>query len=189
MFIIMPTSTTEPALAKRACAIIAPTTACPACATAYQQCCLPLHQGTAIASTPQALMRSRYSAYVLGLYDYIVATYASAERANLTVYDIANSAAQTTWIGLRVLDTKILPQSTNDAGQFYGEVEFKVFYSEAKCLYCLHERSTFVQEDGQWFYRDGVMLAGNGAVKSKRNDPCCCGSSKKFKQCCLPKIQ
>ncbi|MBT4883984.1 MAG: zinc chelation protein SecC, partial [Glaciecola sp.] len=56
-------------------------------------------------------------------------------------------------------------------------------------LYCLHERSTFVQEDGQWFYRDGVMLAGNGAVKSKRNDPCCCGSSKKFKQCCLPKIQ
>ncbi|MDC1346995.1 YchJ family metal-binding protein, partial [Glaciecola sp.] len=87
------------------------------------------------------------------------------------------------------LDTKILPQSTNDAGQFYGEVEFKVFYSEAKCLYCLHERSTFVQEDGQWFYKDGVMLAGNGAVKSKRNDPCCCGSSKKFKQCCLPKIQ
>jgi SEC-C motif-containing protein len=169
--------------------VLAPTAACPACTTAYQQCCMPLHQGTAIAQTPEALMRSRYSAYALGLYDYIVATYASAERANLTVEDIANSAAQTTWIALRVLDTKILPQTANDAGQFYGEVEFKVFYSETKRLYCLHERSTFIQEDGHWFYRDGAMLAGNGAVKYKRNDPCCCGSNKKFKQCCFLKIK
>lgn len=161
---------------------------CPGCATAYQQCCQPLHQGIASADTPEALMRSRYSAYALGLYEYVVATYASAQREQLSVSDIANSAAQTTWLGLRVLDSKILPQSATDAGQFYGEVEFKVFYSEAKSLYCLHERSTFVQEAGQWRYQDGLMLSGNGALKLKRNDPCCCGSSKKFKQCCLPKI-
>lgn len=170
-------------------AAILPELSCPACGTSYQQCCAPLHSGVATADTPEALMRSRYSAYALGLYDYIVATYVTAERVKLTVNDIATSSAQTTWIGLQVLNSKILPQSVNDAGQIYGEVEFKVFYSEAKSLYCLHERSTFIQEDTQWRYQNGVFLAQNGAIKLNRNDPCCCGSSKKFKQCCLLKLR
>ncbi len=157
---------------------------CPACRLAYAECCQPLHSGQANASSPEALMRSRYSAYVLQLYPYIVETYDATQRAQLTSEQIAQSALNTHWLGLMVLNSKILPCKQNSEDQFIGEVEFKVFYSEDKQLYCLHERSDFIQEQGRWVYTTGTFLADNGAYKVKRNDPCICASGKKYKQCC-----
>ena len=45
-------------------------------------CCAPLHQGMP-ASSSEALMRSRYSAYVLGNIDYLVASTLPAQQTGL----------------------------------------------------------------------------------------------------------
>lgn len=168
-------------------------TICPACAQPYEQCCGPLHHENAVPSSPEALMRSRYSAYVLGDYPYILATYATAPRQQLTVQALAESAADTRWLGLTVLaaspiTTAPTTPSQNNSQCLQGEVEFKVFYVENKRLYCLHERSVFIQESGYWRYLDGTMGDANGEVPIKCNDKCVCGSNKKYKQCCLPKV-
>lgn len=163
-------------------------TMCPACAQPYQQCCGPLHHENAVPSSPEALMRSRYAAYVLGDYPYILATYATASRQQLTVEALAESAADTRWLGLTVLVASPITPSQNNSQSLQGEVEFKVFYAEHKRLYCLHERSVFIQESGYWRYLDGIMGDANGEVPLKRNDKCVCGSNKKYKQCCLPKV-
>ena len=168
-------------------------TICPACAQPYQLCCGPLHHENAVPCSPEALMRSRYAAYVLGDYSYILATYATAPRQQLTVQALAESAADTRWLGLTVLaaspiTTAPSTPSQNNSQCLQGEVEFKVFYAENKRVYCLHERSVFIQESGYWRYLDGTMGDANGEVLLKRNDKCVCGSNKKYKQCCLPKV-
>ena len=45
----------------------------------------------------------------------------------------------------------------------------------------VHENSRFVKEQGQWFYVDGDLKS---QAKVGRNDPCPCGSGKKYKRCC-----
>ncbi|MEC9085421.1 MAG: SEC-C metal-binding domain-containing protein, partial [Pseudomonadota bacterium] len=47
----------------------------------------------------------------------------------------------------------------------------------------LEERSDFSKENGRWFYREGETR--EGVLKPGRNDPCPCGSGRKFKACCL----
>jgi SEC-C motif-containing protein len=74
------------------------TTACPCGSSNYAQCCKPYHDGAA-APTAEALMRSRYSAYVLGLMDYVYATWHASTRPALAelVHDPALK-----WLGLEV---------------------------------------------------------------------------------------
>ncbi|CAI8205622.1 MAG: Uncharacterised protein [Glaciecola sp. HTCC2999] len=161
---------------------------CPACALPYRQCCGPLHHENAQPISPEALMRSRYAAYVLGYYPYILETYASTSRQQLSVSDLSKSATNTRWLGLTVLDTQLSSTNQNNAQSPQGEVEFKVYYAENKRVYCLHERSVFVQESGYWRYLNGTMGSANGEIQLKRNERCVCGSNKKYKQCCLPKV-
>lgn len=134
-------------------------------------------------------MRARYSAHVLGLVDFVVATYhpsCEAEQHREAIADSINS----NWLGLEVISSEIA-----DNGE--GFVEFKAYYQEGKKEYCLHEKSRFLREpvgeESQWFYIDGEYpqpaeepAAAPPAVSEKtgRNDPCPCGSGKKFKKCC-----
>ncbi|UTA46824.1 SEC-C domain-containing protein [Simiduia sp. 21SJ11W-1] len=149
--------------------------ACPCgSANAYAQCCAPLHQG-APAATPEALMRSRFSAHALGLLDYILASWASEARAAI------DTGALSQWLGeaqfgqLRVL------------GAQQDWVEFECWYLQAGQLHSLHDRSFFIQEDGHWRYAasDAPRLK---ATQIGRNDRCPCGSQKKFKQCCAGRL-
>jgi SEC-C motif domain protein len=123
------------------------TSACP-CQSghAYAQCCAPLHRGEAIAETAEALMRSRYSAYVRGDADYLLATWhASTRPATLDSSD----AAATRWLGLDVRR-----HERHDSG--HATVEFVARYRIAGApAVRLHEVSRFVREDGRWFYVDG----------------------------------
>ena len=80
---------------------------------------------------------------------------------------------------------------------------FKAMYKEAGNEYILQERSRFLQQEKDsklcWFYIEGEypepapieQSASPVPVKSAktlgRNDPCLCGSGKKYKKCCLNK--
>ncbi|TDR77659.1 YchJ family metal-binding protein [Photobacterium lutimaris] len=154
------------------------------------ECCQPIHQNPSLATHPEQLMRSRYSAHVLGLVDYVVATYHPSCEAEEHREAIAESVASQ-WLGLEVINSEIATESE-------GFVEFKAFYQDGDEQYCLHERSRFLKEtvngQQQWFYIDGeypepsVIEAHKpaSAVSDKvgRNDPCPCGSGKKYKKCC-----
>jgi SEC-C motif domain protein len=112
---------------------------------AYTACCQPWHLEQP-APTPQALMRSRYSAFVLGLPDYLLATWHPSTRPPTLEWEAA-----THWLGLDVRAHRLL----DDAN---GEVEFVARSRVAGRGQRLHERSRFLKEDGRWLYVDGDML-------------------------------
>lgn len=143
----------------------------------YADCCQPVHQDHSQAKTPEQLMRSRYSAHVLGLVDFVIATYHPSCEAESEREAIAQSI-NSDWQKLDVINT--------DSGSHpdEGYVHFKAYFSDDDQNYCLEERSRFVREQGLWFYIDGEFPASQPKVKAGRNDPCPCGSGKKFKKCC-----
>lgn len=123
-------------------------------------------------------MRARYSAYVLGLVDFIVKTYHPSCNAQLHRDEILQSI-KNQWVKL-----EIISRSVNKNGQ-EGYVEFKAHYLEKGKIHCLHEKSRFVakEEEGKkhWYYIDGEYPK---TLNVSRNDPCPCGSGKKYKKCC-----
>lgn len=142
MFVAMWSLQLEQAKRKMAKTI---TTACPCGSSDYAQCCKPYHDGAA-APTAEALMRSRYSAYVLGLMAYVYATWHGSTRPALAelVHDPALK-----WLGLEV---RRFAPGTDEA-----TVEFVARSKSAGRAQRLHEVSRFVKEDGRWFYIDGVF--------------------------------
>ncbi|WIO75447.1 YchJ family protein [Porticoccaceae bacterium LTM1] len=144
-------------------------TICP-CGSAkpYANCCQPYHNGTP-APTAETLMRSRYSAFCKGLVDYLVETHHPDKRQVDDREVLAQTIASTHWLNLQVI--------SSDSDQ----VEFIATYEDQGELGQLHERSRFTKEDDRWFYLDGEILPAQ--VNAGRNDPCPCGSGKKFKKC------
>ena len=86
------------------------------------------------------------------------------------------------WQGLSVHETK------GGEGDDEGVVEFTARYIMQDRLVRHRERATFRRHNGDWFYWDGDMVKAKPMVregrKVGRNDPCSCGSGKKFKKCC-----
>ena len=97
------------------------------------------------------------------------------------------------WAGLEVINTA--------AGSHENEgfVEFKAYFNDGDSQFCMQERSRFVREGGLWYYIDGTFPEQeettqpevdprlNQTVESfkiGRNDPCICGSGRKYKKCC-----
>ncbi len=134
----------------------------------FSACCEPFLEGKALPETPEELMRSRYSAYVVGNGAYIVATSVKENRYGEDVALIEEYAQSVEWLRLEVVVAK---EKT---------VEFKAYYKDAEGIKVQHERSNFVFEEGMWLYQDGKIFNS----KIERNDPCPCGSGKKYKKCC-----
>jgi SEC-C motif-containing protein len=112
----------------------------------YADCCGPWHEGLGAglhAPTPLALMRSRYSAYVLGHIEYLLATWhPSTSPGELELSPVK-------WLGLEVRDE----QRAGDAGL----VEFVARWREGGRGQRMHELSRFVRQEGRWFYIDGQV--------------------------------
>jgi len=89
-------------------------------------------------------MRSRYSAFVLDLTDYLLATWHASTRPS----SIAPNETGIKWLGLEVRRHRVV-----DAD--HAEVEFVARSKVAGRAHRLHELSRFVREDGRWFYVDG----------------------------------
>ncbi|HEY4091087.1 MAG TPA: YchJ family metal-binding protein [Luteibacter sp.] len=124
-----------------------PDTACP-CGTgkAYADCCGRWHAGEP-APTAEALMRSRYSAYVMGLEDYLLASWHASMRP--PSLDLANQSPIPTWLGLTV---KRHENPTPDTAVVEFIARLRYGGGSAKKM---HEVSRFVREDGRWYYLDG----------------------------------
>ncbi|EDM83982.1 YchJ family protein [Limnobacter sp. MED105] len=123
---------------------------CPCGKGDYQVCCQPFHFHPESVPTAEALMRSRYSAYALGLSDYVLLTWHASTRPKQL--DLSDELAQGKWLGLSVKGH--WPQGDK------AEVEFVARYKPSHGPASrLHERSRFVQENGQWFYVDGDLFS------------------------------
>lgn len=143
----------------------------------YEKCCKPIHDNHSLPIHPEQLMRARYSAHVLGLVDFVIATYhpsCQAERQRTEIEQSINS----NWCGLEVVEA----QSGSHADE--GFVHFKAYCTQDNQQFYLEERSRFIKQDGLWFYIDGQFPEQYQQSKIGRNDPCWCGSGKKFKKCC-----
>jgi SEC-C motif-containing protein len=115
----------------------------------YDQCCGKFHHGEP-ANTAEQLMRSRYSAYVLELADYVLATWHASTRPATINFD---DQPKQKWLGLQI---KRFEQQDNN----HATVEFIARYTLNGRAHRLREVSRFVREltnDGQlrWFYLDG----------------------------------
>lgn len=114
-------------------------------AVAYDACCAIQHQQR-MAADAETLMRSRYTAYVLGLEPYLLDTWHPTTRPpSLGI----GSDIPTQWIGLEV---KQFRQSGEEA-----TVEFVARYKINGRAYLMNEISRFVFEQGRWFYLDGSI--------------------------------
>ena len=150
---------------------------------AYTDCCQPLIDGETHAETAEALMRSRYSAHAKKAFDYIYDTTLPASREE---DDRKGTAA---WS--RKLDWQRLEVRQVDAGgpdDDKGTVEFVARYRKNSKPFDHHEIAEFVRDDGRWYFKDGTppppMQTIRKGPKIGRNDPCTCGSGKKYKKCC-----
>lgn len=142
----------------------------------YSLCCGKFING-ALPATPEELMRSRYTAYAIGNFEYIMRTMKSPAADHFQIEEAHTTAKQHKWVGLTVIQTA---QESSD-----GMVEFKAYYLHANNLYVLHEISQFRRDDDAWYYIDSKTPATQHLVKKmSRNDLCICGSEKKFKKCC-----
>jgi SEC-C motif-containing protein len=154
-------------------------TVCPCNSTKeLEACCGPLLADAKLAPTAEALMRSRYTAYVLENYAHVLRTCHATTRP--AEEEFAGGKA-VDWCGLEIRHTE-----AGGEGDDEGIVEFVASYRAQGAILGLHERASFVKEDGQWFYVDGDMVKPAQARSEKigRNEPCACGSGKKYKKCC-----
>ncbi|MGE5503618.1 MAG: YchJ family protein [Actinomycetota bacterium] len=146
----------------------------------FEACCGPHIDGTTPAPTPEALMRSRYSAFVKAEIGYLHDTLAPESRGDFDRDETDKWARSSRWQGLEIHAA----EETGDS----GAVDFTARYVHDGKPYAHRELSKFRKEDGRWYYVDGAVGARpveqRVAPKIGRNDPCPCGSGKKYKKCC-----
>lgn len=143
----------------------------------FQACCQRYISGDALPETPELLMRSRYSAYVHADLDYIERTTQADARPQYDFEGLRGWAENSEWLGLKIHDTDIDGAS--------GRVRFTARYRQNGNIINHSEDSKFVLEEGRWFFVHGRDYTPPVNKTVGRNDPCLCGSGKKFKKCCL----
>lgn len=160
----------------------------------FIDCCEKYLKGKAHPPTAEALMRSRYTAYTKADIDYLKKTLAPQSRNDFDPVMTKKWATSAQWKGLKILSVE--KGSENDKK---GTVEFLATYEQEGEGLEHHEVSQFVKIEGQWYFVDGEGHShkeGEGhhhhpkpqtvvreGPKVGRNDPCPCGSGKKYKKC------
>ncbi len=151
----------------------------------YEDCCGRFHRGAMLAPTAEALMRARYSAFCAGRVDYLLETCHPDMVEPSDRSAIVDTVKNCRWIKLEVLSTKDGWES--GVG---GQVEFRATYEREGVAAELHELSRFSRKDGRWYYLSGRRIPARGSAAAKsaatklgRNEPCSCGSGKKYKKC------
>ncbi|MFH1724445.1 MAG: YchJ family protein [Elusimicrobiota bacterium] len=148
----------------------------------FSACCGPYITGEAAAPTAEALMRARYTSYATGNIDFIEKSHAPESPH---VFDRKSSekwAKGSSWKGLTVVATK-----DGGPGDTTGIVHFIAEYSQDGKAYEHEEVATFRKEGADWLFVGGKFSKPETHVNTGpvlgRNDPCHCGSNKKFKKC------
>jgi len=148
----------------------------------YETCCEPIIAGTP-APTAEALMRSRYTAYVKHAFDYLRDSLSAQQQQDFSAAETKRWAEQSEWLGLKILRTE-----NGGPDDQTGIVEFSARYRVGDEEHEHVETALFGRESGRWVYT-GHQPAPSATVRYDkpqpgRNDPCPCGSGKKYKKCC-----
>ncbi len=144
-------------------------------------CCSKYLTGEKVPLTAEELMRSRYYAYTVQDIDYIMTTHDSDTVGSISRDVLSDWAKYSKWISL-----EIVSKEQGNENDDKGIVEFIAIYEVDGVINRHHERSLFVKKDGKWYYNSKLPV--NETIVNKevagRNDPCPCGSGKKYKKCC-----
>lgn len=150
-----------------------------------ENCCGPYLQKKKKAPTAEALMRSRYTAYVVKNIDYIDETQINLPHETFDKAEALKWADSSEWMGL-----DILKKTKGEANDTTGIVDFVAHYKDIKSGTELHhhETSLFQKDAGDWKFKEGQVHGAQPVKRLEpkvgRNDPCSCGSGKKSKKCC-----
>ncbi len=148
----------------------------------YKVCCGLFISGKALAPTAEALMRARYSAYAEHEIGFLMATIVKEDGDELDPEGTRKWSEESEWKGLEIVRTE-----AGGPADDRGVVEFKATYAQKGILNVHHEVSKFVKKGGAWLFESGKLITEQvtrSAPKVGRNDPCPCGSGKKYKACC-----
>jgi SEC-C motif-containing protein len=149
----------------------------------FSECCEPFLKGTAKPATAELLMRARYSAFASGNIDFVKTSIHPSKLGEFDEKATREWSIGSKWLGFEIAG--ILGGGENDTE---GTVEFIAAYSVKTTAMKHHEKAEFKKENGQWYFYDGTIVPSHPfireAPKTGRNDPCPCGSGKKFKKCC-----
>jgi SEC-C motif-containing protein len=145
-------------------------------------CCLPILKKEKPAADAEQLMRSRFSAHVVRNFEHLHRTHLESSKEP---YVADPEAGGTNWTRLKIHSHEKSPKPG------FATVDFTAYYQEADAEKALHEKAEFQNIEGTWYYiralRQGPAPIKTTQAKAGRNDPCPCGSGKKYKQCCLNK--
>jgi SEC-C motif domain protein len=148
----------------------------------FETCCGPILAG-APASTAEALMRSRYTAYVKHEIAHLERTLSLAQRKDFAAEEAKKWAESSEWLGLTILQTDKGGEK-DEVGAVQFSAKFRMEGQDREHV----EAALFAREEGRWVYTGQVDEPGQTvrreAPKVGRNDPCPCGSGKKYKKCC-----
>lgn len=112
----------------------------------FDACCAPYINGHSLPSTAEQLMRSRYSAYVIGQAPYLLQTTHPSTRRFHSKEDILQWSTANTWLRLEILSTK------------KDYVHFRAYFRDLQGRSQVHEeRSRFKKEHGKWYYLDASL--------------------------------
>ena len=152
----------------------------------YETCCEPYIAGSKTPATAEILMRSRYTAYAKSAIDYLYRTSGKEVQKEFDAEQTRKWAESAQWSGIEIIKT-----SKGTEKDDVGEVEFVAHYKVNDADYIHHELSYFHKSDGEWKFTDGKIFGPrpfrHETPKMGRNDPCPCGSGKKYKKCCYGK--
>lgn len=131
--------------------------------------------------TAEELMKARYHAYETCDMEFIKESHDPDNTDGIDWAECEKWARESQWLGLEIISTTKGGEDDND-----GIVEFKATYIENGKTIVHHERSYFVKKNGVWFYQKWLPITSTRINENKigRNDPCPCGSGKKYKKCC-----
>jgi SEC-C motif-containing protein len=147
----------------------------------YEDCCEFVIKNES-AATALDLMRSRYTAYYFQHAEYLYRSTHSKTRKNSSLVEIEKWSQENNWTKLEIV--KVDKGNESDT---VGMVEFKAHFTDKNGTQQIHhEKSNFVKEGDRWFYMDGTVNPQKPVtVKAiSRNEPCFCGSGRKYKNCC-----
>jgi SEC-C motif-containing protein len=148
----------------------------------FDECCGPIIDELGKAKTPETLMRARYTAYVRSDIDFICESHHPEKRDQFNKEEAQSWSKDSEWLGLNILE------SSENGDE--GEVLFECSYQIENEQHLHRERSSFKKQNGLWYFFDGKLESSQKkrlGPKVGRNEPCPCGSGKKYKKCCLAK--
>ncbi len=150
----------------------------------FEECCEPFLIHKRKPETAVQLMRARYTAYALGTVEFLYETSGPKVKKEFDADSSRKWAESAQWTGIEILE-----EVDGAAGDERGRVEFIAHYTVNETSFDHHELAQFRKINGEWFFMDGKIFGPDPERREEpkigRNDPCPCGSGRKFKKCCI----